>query len=86
MKYIEYIKDILRKCIPILIILAIITLVIVGIILAFKIKGEIDLNRYTKFQENVQIVINKIEDINNSSEDRLGVDINNTDIQSTYSK
>lgn len=86
MKYIEYVKEIFKKCIPILIILAIIILVIVGIILAFKLKAELDLNRYTKFQENVQIVINKIEDINNLNQDRLGVDINNTDVLITYSK
>ena len=78
------IKDILSKIIPIIIIIVIIILLILGVGFAIKLKEQMDLSKYTEFQNNVTAVIEKIHQINDEGSQRLGLDVSNTQLNETY--
>ena len=82
----DLIRNILNKIIPIIIILAIVVLIILGVWFGIKLKQQMDLTAYTNFQNSVSSVMEKIYQINDEGGQKLGVDINNTGLNQTYSK
>lgn len=79
-------QSILEKIIPIIVIIGILALIALGVFGIIKLIEKIESERYEAFQQNISLVIQKIQDINELGQNKLGINLKGTDTEKIYSK
>ncbi len=80
----EIIRNILKRILPIIVILIVLGLIILGIWGIIILLDKIQEQRYNTFEENIKVVIQKVEEINDLGQNRLGINLYSTDAQEKY--
>lgn len=78
------INNILRKTIPVIVILVFLILIILGIWGITALLGKVQLEEYNKYQNNMEVLTQKIVEISKLGQNRLGINLQSTQAQITY--